>query len=149
MIPFPDKKYNIIYADPPWSYSDKGCNGNAASHYQTMKIDDICNLPVNTSGGGYCCRRLRPVLMDDLPNDEGSPQTDRGVGLYIQVHRLPMGEAEPQRKRLFFRTRPVDSRKYRALPHSSQRKAEKDQRERQSARILPAAQALRETRRGA
>ena len=27
MIPFPDKKYDIIYADPPWSYSDKGCNG--------------------------------------------------------------------------------------------------------------------------
>lgn len=52
MIPFPDKKYNIIYADPPWSYSDKGCNGNADSHYQTMKIDDICKLPVNTSGGG-------------------------------------------------------------------------------------------------
>ena len=27
MIPFPDKKYNIIYADPPWkfkTYSDKG-----------------------------------------------------------------------------------------------------------------------------
>lgn len=33
MIPFPDKKYDIIYADPPWSYSDKGCNGNAAEHY--------------------------------------------------------------------------------------------------------------------
>lgn len=32
MIPFPDKKYDIIYADPPWSYSDKGCNGNAAEH---------------------------------------------------------------------------------------------------------------------
>ena len=30
MIPFPDKKYDIIYADPPWSYSDKGCNGSAA-----------------------------------------------------------------------------------------------------------------------
>ena len=27
MDPFPNKKYGIIYADPPWSYSDKGCNG--------------------------------------------------------------------------------------------------------------------------
>ena len=26
MIPFPDKKYSIIYADPPWSYSDSGCS---------------------------------------------------------------------------------------------------------------------------
>lgn len=41
-----DKKYNVIYADPPWRYQDKGCNGSAESHYSTMKIGDICNLPV-------------------------------------------------------------------------------------------------------
>ena len=23
IIPFPKKKYQIIYADPPWSYKDK------------------------------------------------------------------------------------------------------------------------------
>lgn len=40
-----DKKYNIIYADPPWSYRDKGCNGNCESHYTTMKLKNICNLP--------------------------------------------------------------------------------------------------------
>ena len=51
MIPFPDKKYDIIYADPPWSYSDKGCNGNAAEHYPTMTVDEICKLPVNVAGG--------------------------------------------------------------------------------------------------
>lgn len=48
----PQKKYNIIYADPPWSYTDKGCNGNAEDHYRTMTLTDICNLPVNTAGGG-------------------------------------------------------------------------------------------------
>lgn len=42
-------KYQIIYADPAWSYNDKKCNGNALSHYQTMNIKDICNLPI---GGG-------------------------------------------------------------------------------------------------
>lgn len=41
-----DKKYNVIYADPPWRYQDKGCSGSAESHYNTMKIGDICNLPV-------------------------------------------------------------------------------------------------------
>ena len=40
------KKYSIIYADPPWSYRDKKCNGNCEEHYTTMKIEDICNLPV-------------------------------------------------------------------------------------------------------
>ena len=41
MIPFPNKKYNIIYADPPWSYSDSGCAGAAAEQYPTMKIEDL------------------------------------------------------------------------------------------------------------
>lgn len=41
-----DKRYNIIYADPPWTYQDKKCNGNCQSHYKTMKLEDICNLPI-------------------------------------------------------------------------------------------------------
>lgn len=40
------KKYQIIYADPAWSYQDKGCNGNCESHYKTMSIKDLCDLPV-------------------------------------------------------------------------------------------------------
>lgn len=39
-------KYQIIYADPPWEYDDKGCNGAAEKHYKTMTLDDIANLPV-------------------------------------------------------------------------------------------------------
>lgn len=27
MIPFPNKKYSVIYADPLWSYQDKRCLG--------------------------------------------------------------------------------------------------------------------------
>lgn len=55
MIPFPNKKYNIIYADPPWPYSDSGCAGAAAAQYSTMKIDELKKLPVNPAGGGYSC----------------------------------------------------------------------------------------------
>lgn len=43
------KKYNIIYADPPWKYGggkDKNFRGLAVDHYQTMKTKDICELPV-------------------------------------------------------------------------------------------------------
>lgn len=47
------KKYNIIYADPPWEYRDKRNKhkrlcGGAAAHYPTMKIQDIKKLPVGT-----------------------------------------------------------------------------------------------------
>ena len=37
-----DKKYNIIYADPPWHYHTwRDGNGTANKHYNTMKIEEI------------------------------------------------------------------------------------------------------------
>lgn len=40
-----NKKYNIIYADPPWKYEDERqhykIKGIAAKHYNTMPIEDI------------------------------------------------------------------------------------------------------------
>jgi N6-adenosine-specific RNA methylase IME4 len=38
--------YNIIYADPPWRYSNNGGQGVAENHYPTMNINEICALPV-------------------------------------------------------------------------------------------------------
>ena len=55
MIPFPDKKYSIIYADPPWSYSDSGCSGAAAAQYATMSINELLPAeaaPRQPCGGG-------------------------------------------------------------------------------------------------
>jgi site-specific DNA-methyltransferase (adenine-specific) len=57
MIPFPNKKYSIIYADPPWSYGDRGFgkrpNGSLTTsmnpesgRYNTMTLLDIMRLPV-------------------------------------------------------------------------------------------------------
>jgi len=44
------KKYNIIYADPPWSYKNKKTGGSfksgSASKYPTMSLSEICSLPV-------------------------------------------------------------------------------------------------------
>ena len=40
------KKYNIIYADPPWRYEQRTVQGGAEQHYPTMTLDDICTLPV-------------------------------------------------------------------------------------------------------
>lgn len=41
------KKYNIIYADPPWRYERNGVQGAAEKHYPTMTIDELCRLPVS------------------------------------------------------------------------------------------------------
>lgn len=43
------KKYGVIYADPPWRYkvySKKGMGRSAESHYPTMRFEDIKALPV-------------------------------------------------------------------------------------------------------
>lgn len=37
--------YQIIYADPPWSYNQRG-RGAAENHYETMSIDDLEQLPI-------------------------------------------------------------------------------------------------------
>ena len=64
-----DKKYNIIYADPPWSYKDKKCNGNCESHYNTMNIKDICKLPIRDITDKDCVLFLwvtYPMLKEGL-----------------------------------------------------------------------------------
>ena len=59
MISFPDKKYNIIYADPAWSYNDKRDKhkrlcGGATVHYETMPMQDIYDLPVESIADENC-----------------------------------------------------------------------------------------------
>lgn len=46
---FPDKKYNIIYADPPWSFTawSSKAQKHVTKHYQTMSVQDIMSIPVN------------------------------------------------------------------------------------------------------
>lgn len=55
MIPFPNKKYQCILADPPWKYKNENCGGSGlnigksgAKHkYSVMSIEDIKNLPIS------------------------------------------------------------------------------------------------------
>ena len=49
-----EKKYDIIYADPPWRYQDKTCEGACEKHYQTMSVDEICVLPVANLAAKDC-----------------------------------------------------------------------------------------------
>ena len=59
MIPFPDKKYQIIYCDPPWSYNKRSnlktkFGGGAMGHYPTMTIDEIKAMPVHEIADDNC-----------------------------------------------------------------------------------------------
>ena len=52
------KKYKIIYADPPWQFSNKktgGCmNSGAAQHYLTTAIGDLKSLDINSIADDDC-----------------------------------------------------------------------------------------------
>ncbi len=48
------KKYSIIYADPPWNYSQTRVNGAAEKHYSTMSLEELCALPVAELSASDC-----------------------------------------------------------------------------------------------
>lgn len=82
----PDKKYAVIYADPPWSYQQHGTGpksrGNAAKHYHTMTVEDICALPVRQLAGGGA--GMCTVHVGDIPDHPGRAKSYGSMGLYIQ-----------------------------------------------------------------
>jgi len=60
-IPFPNKKYNIIYADPPWSFGSKSYQSDnrdmidiQKAHYSTMTEQEICSLPIKNISNDDC-----------------------------------------------------------------------------------------------
>lgn len=70
---FPAKKYQIIYADPPWSYRNKGTRAAAEKHYSTMSIEDIKALPVADIAADNCVLFLWttfPMLREALETIE-------------------------------------------------------------------------------
>lgn len=40
------RKFNILYADPPWKYERNKVQGAAENHYPTMSIEQLCALDV-------------------------------------------------------------------------------------------------------
>lgn len=66
-----NKKYDVIYADPPWQYGDKlsGKGMTGACPYPTMKLEDICNLPIQRLAKKDCFLFMwvtMPMLQEGL-----------------------------------------------------------------------------------
>ena len=61
MIPFPNKKYQIIYADPPWKYetwtelkTEKLRKKCGSLCYPSMTLSQICELPIKKIADDEC-----------------------------------------------------------------------------------------------
>ena len=48
------KKYQIIYADPPWSYRSRKVQGAAQNHDPTMSDQALYQLPVSNLADKNC-----------------------------------------------------------------------------------------------
>ena len=78
---FPRKKYQIIYADPPWLFrvrSEKGNKRSATNHYDVMSVQDIKDEQKNIEGDpkfkGYRMKRQREIAMNTI--QKAIPQAD-------------------------------------------------------------------------
>lgn len=69
------KKYRVIYADPPWDYGlmkprkQKHRGGNPQSHYRTMSLSEVMNLPIGQICEDTSCLFLwvtNPKIQDGL-----------------------------------------------------------------------------------
>jgi N6-adenosine-specific RNA methylase IME4 len=74
----PDKRYGVIYADPPWRFDpysrETGMDRAADNHYPTMSVEEIVKLPVDTIAAPDCILFLwatAPMLPKALRVMEG------------------------------------------------------------------------------
>jgi N6-adenosine-specific RNA methylase IME4 len=55
---FPDRRYGVIYADPPWRFEvysrDSGMDRSAENHYPTMTPEEIMAVPVHALAAPDC-----------------------------------------------------------------------------------------------
>ena len=53
--PISDRKYNLIYCDPPWKYDfSNTSNREIENHYPTMSIEDLKNLSIPSDADCIC-----------------------------------------------------------------------------------------------
>lgn len=106
-----NKKYNIIYADPPWSYKDKKNNDPKMGGitYPTMELEDIKRLPIKELCNKDCSLFLwvtMPMLKEGLEVIDAwgfkyttcaftwVKQNPKGVGIYSGLGHWTNGNAE-------------------------------------------------------
>ena len=106
-----NKKYQIIYADPPWTYADKKNNDPKMGGitYPTMSLEDIKNLPVQNISHKNCALALwatMPLLKEAIEVIEAwgfkyitclfnwVKLNPKGIGIYSGLGHWVNGNAE-------------------------------------------------------
>lgn len=77
-------KYRVIYADPPWQYSNSGFDQSAEEHYPTMSIEDLCDLPVGEIADEPCAL----YMWATVPLMPDAFQVMAAWGFEYKTHRI-------------------------------------------------------------
>ena len=83
----PNKAYSIIYADPPWSYKNRGTRAAASKHYDTM-----------TLAGGVSA--MRTIQIAYIPSDE---QWERLTAIHKKMRKAGMFDGHSEDEMLRFK----------------------------------------------
>ena len=107
-----NKRYSIIYADPPWKYDGgiKNCTGAAQKHYDTMTAGEIVKIPVEALAAKDCILFMwatYPKYQDALELIQAwgfkyktiafqwVKLNPRGIGYFFGMGRWTRGNTEP------------------------------------------------------
>ena len=66
-VNLPEGKFNVIYCDPAWQYSNSNLGGSANKIYPTMATEEICNLEIKDLTAENCILFMwatNPLLED-------------------------------------------------------------------------------------
>jgi len=63
----PEGVFSVVYADPPWQYSNSGFQMSAAKQYPTMPTDEICLMDIESivSDDAICFMWVTNPLLED------------------------------------------------------------------------------------
>lgn len=97
------KKYQIIYADPPWHYNDRRntnarFSGGAMNHYPVMKVEEIKKLPVAKLADSNCML----FLWATFPNLQEALDVIRAWGFEYKTLGFSWIKTNRKNKKPFF-----------------------------------------------
>jgi len=97
------KKYKIIYADPPWDFNDKKTGGNftsaATQQYRTTTTYDLCSMPVRYMTEDDCI--LIMWYVNSMPDDALELARAWGFKKLLSMNGLVWGKITKKGKRHF------------------------------------------------
>lgn len=118
-----DRKYNIIYADPPWSYkvwNKKGKNRTAKTYYNTMELGSIealggKNKHITDDNAILFIWTTFPCLLESL-------EVIKSWGFEYKTCRLLLDKDKQKKRNTFLGDGILDKSKRRNMPNSNKRK---------------------------